>query len=280
MGRSRKMKRNRKTRKNRKRGGHYVHYDHNKPRGYPYQGRSLAVHPGDCVASVFYFLGFSNYEDSIHLAKTFPHGLEASDIKNILDLAYQPYSHRWEQFTHYSQLRDLPYGYATMAIFDFDKDTAHAVVIYRHSDGIIYINDPQQNNGLMSGQVHEYFGNIYRLSGLGMGPDGTMHQISILRSDIPVHMSTDNRVHKGVIDYYAMHYELNPNGSNILPPPGMGHYPHEQAEAREQARDIMALEAQGWGEMDNSNLFPKSGPRQSPAWLQANRSRVLSQYAP
>jgi hypothetical protein len=270
MGRSRKMKRNRKTRKNRKRGGHYVHYDHNKPRGYPYQGRSLAVHPGDCVASVFYFLGFSNYEDSIHLAKTFPRGLEANDIKNILDLAYQPYSHHWEQFTHYSQLRDLPYGYATMAIFDFDKHTAHAVVIYRHSDGIIYINDPQQNNGLMSGQVHEYFGNIYRLSGLGMGPDGTMHQISILRSDIPVHMSTDNRVHKGVIDYYYNYIQshglntnglhshvLNTYGSSILPPHGMGLYPYEQAAAREQAMYNMGAAAQHWPEMDNSVLFPK-----------------------
>ena len=82
-----------------------------------------------------------------------------------------------------------------------------------------------------------------------------------------------------LIDYYAMHHEVNPNGSNILPPPGMGHYPHEQAEAREQ--DMYEIgRAQGWIEIDNSNLFPKSGPRQSPAWLQANRSRALSQYAP
>ena len=248
MGRTRKMKK----RKTKKRGGHYVYYNHNKPRRYPYQGRSLAVHPGDCVASVFYVLGFSNYEDSVYLAETFPEGLQPHDIIKILDLAYQPFTHHWEKISHYNELHDFPVGHATMAIFDFDEVAGHAVVIYRHTDGAMYINDPQQNNGLVSGQVHDYFGTIYSFTRLGMGPDGTMHGISILRSNVPVHLSTDNRVHKGVIDYH----KSDPNGTIVpLPPRGMELYPDEQEEARLQATYNMGAAAEHWGEQENSSLF-------------------------
>jgi hypothetical protein len=240
-----------KKRKTRKRGGHFVHYNPDKPRQYPYQGQVLDVHPGDCVPSVFYFLGFSNYEDSVHLAKTFPRGLGFDDIRKILDLAYYPELHYFQKISKYNELDFLPVGSATMAIFDFDKDNAHAVVIYRQIDGVLYVNDPQLN-GIASGTFHDYFSIIFNLYKMDINLDGTMNEFYVLRSNIQDHMSTDNRVHKIVIDYHAS----NPSGPIIeLPPPGMGHSLAEQAEARQQATYNMGAAAKNWPEMDNSLLF-------------------------
>jgi hypothetical protein len=155
------------------------------------------------------------------------------------------------KISHYSDLLNFPYGCATMAVFDIET-SAHAVVIYRHSDGLIYIIDPQ-NNGLVSGQVHEYLSNTYHKYRFGMIPGGEINnEFYILTSESPILYGTDNRVTKELIDVFMK----NPNGPHVdLPPPGMGHYPHEQAAAREQAVYNMGQAAEHWSEMENS-AFP------------------------
>jgi len=239
MGRSRKMKRNRKTRKNRKRGGHLVMFDHNIVRD-NYILR-LGVHSGDCVPSVFYFLGYSNRDDSLYLANKYPTGLDGPDIIRLLDAAYQT-SHSLIQINHIQDLDNLPPDCATLAtIGKIEHDGTgegwgHAIVIYRDTHNNCFIHDPQ-NMTAISYTVVEYLKYINSVApNYGLKSDGTIGFFHILISD-KIYLNTDNRINIPLIDEVFHDLPI----SRV--PSGMGFTARERQEANEAAANLAAAQA-------------------------------------
>jgi len=111
-------------------GGQKVRYDLLEKKG------AICVHLNDCAASVFYALGYTDYETSIYLAQHSTGGLYGkSEVLPLLKLAYGDIS--WEELTPDS----LNNNDATLALFSYGK-TAHYIAVFKQNN-TLFAFDPQ-----------------------------------------------------------------------------------------------------------------------------------------
>lgn len=122
----------------------------------------------DCVANVFFGLGYCTAENAQYLAFVTPYGLEAPEIIDLIETAYEG-RHQFVEINDYTELNDILAisGIATVACMSYMEDgiryRKHCVGLLREEnpeDGedYYYIIDFQNEQILMIDYYMWYFG--------------------------------------------------------------------------------------------------------------------------
>jgi hypothetical protein len=94
----------------------------------------------DCVANVFFGLGYCTAENAQYLAQETPYGLEAPEIIELIEQAYEG-RHQFVEIDDFTELNDiLPYsGIATVACMSFMED---GIRYRKHCVGLLREENP------------------------------------------------------------------------------------------------------------------------------------------
>jgi len=140
-----KHKKNKKNKKNKTmKGGQIVQYSTNDYNIF-FAPIEIPIHPAgydrmDCVANVFFGLGYCTAENAQYLAYETPYGLELPEIIDMIEQAYEG-RHQIVEIYDYAELNDiLPYaGIATVACVAYMEN---GIRYRKHCVGLLREENP------------------------------------------------------------------------------------------------------------------------------------------